>query len=387
MKRSIISNDQYNYANTGFILLSIINNKIGIVSDLYESIFKHIKYVQIMKKTISSSENDHNFDDIQKIIDSYAAYIDNTKHKLFGNKDIFDDLVVKHKCKIAEIQQNTLLNPDELIIYIPDLFPIKKSSLSGKNKDIFYDPNDTQDEVMLMSEIFSTDPCNGFVIKNPILVELRKCIMKKITWQIYKCNHPILNLLLSNEYVQCGVMEHEDYYFTGFLRCYACHDETIKKYRTHQRKTKITLITPKKRGNTNSKPPELHKIVKEFIVIMQNIKDNFGIITDVPCYEILCNNDVDEFIENYNKYYWGCQSTVIHGFETAMKNNKNNCYAEYKKAYNEYIIARQTTKNINSDDEFDTANDQICRYIHSKCNLKLQRERYHLNFRTIEFII
>ena len=368
-----MSNNQRNYTNEDTVLLSIINNNVGIVVDLYGIVFKYIKRVQIMKKAISIFENDSDVDDIQKIISSYIACADCIKHKLFGdNKNIFNDLMINHKCTMAAILDDNLPNDvvpidiKESIIYVPDLFPTTDSNPIG------------YDFIAAMTnDIISIDSCSEFVIKNPICFELQKCVTKNITWQIYKCDHPILNLLLSDGYIQCGVMEHGDYYFTGFLR--HCPDIKLTSDQAgrsgngcllrHNYKKKITLITPKNRGVINCKP--LNIIINEFIVTMQNIKDNFGMTTDIPYYEILRNDDVDKFIEDCCIKYMGNNDRTIIRVPKIETERENNWYTKYVAAFNNNIPDAET---------------QIFEYIRMNYYSKIQRERYNLNFRVIEFL-
>ena len=400
---SILAQGDNKYASTELILLSIINNKIGIIPDLYEIIFRHIKRVQLMKKTISMFGDNQKINDIKKIISSYITCVDRIKRKLLGNdKNIFNNLMITHKCIMAPILKNNSLICNELIIYVPDLFPINESDPINNismgwgyyYSNVWHKYFDT----ITMNDIFSVDNCDDFVIKNPIYGELYECIMKKINWQIYKCNHPILNLLLSDGYIQCGVMEHKDYYFIGFLRHEANKKITLQQakkienfncYQFRNRK-KITLVTPKKEDIINFKPFSLCKIVEEFIVMMQNIRNNFSITTDIPCYKILCNGDVEKFIKDYGFFF---RSGMINDFKSDMRQNKNNCYYEYIKAYNEYKIITQNSKNINHANEFEwtdfisDVDEKISLYIRKKYDSNKQRERYNLNFRMVEFMI
>ena len=278
--------------------------------------------------------------------------------------------MTEHKCTLALIFQNKIFNCDEAVIYVPDLYPICET-----------DP--IINDWVRMSNIFYCDRCDDFVIKNPICGELLGHIQSNITWQIYKCNHPLLNLLLLNGYVQCGVMECEDYYFTGFF---------IGSGRYGERRNKITLITPKKK-NIAYKP--IHKIVKEFIITMQNVKNNFG-ITAIPCHKILCNDDVENFIDEQETWFIRNRDhDMIGKFKTVMQNKKNNCYFEYKKAYDEYKKnAPDEHKNIydiwarlNTNFFFNDADIRIIQYINMKYNSKIQRERYNLNFDTAKVLI
>lgn len=361
-KTTIVNNDRC--ASAEFILLSIIDNKIDLIPSLHKRIFKYIKYIHIMKKTISIFDN-NNISNIKKIINLYIARVNRIKYNLLGNHyDFFDCLITKHRCVMALILKNNSSNCNESVIFVPDLFPINEpdpvhNPLICSNHSCLRLAWHDHDAIMA-DKIFSVNRRDNFVIKNPIRGEL------------YECNHPILNLLLSSGYIQCGVMEHTDHYFIGFKR----YDDV----------NKITLVTPKKNDNIIFKPLSLCKIVKEFIVTMQNIKDNFG-ITDIPCYKILCNDTVENFINNFREHY---VRDMIYDFKNTMQNNKNNCYYEYLFAYSEYKIA---TKQISYDNKFkwddlvDDANKQITRYINMKRYSKEQRKRYNLNFRVIEFLI
>ena len=365
-------NNQHVYANSEFILLSIINNKIGIVPDIHIEIIKYIKYVHIIKKTILTNNNNWNTEyDIQQNFVSYFVRIDNIKTIFFGNdKDIFDNLATKHKCVTAPIYKISSHCYEKLVeaaIYVPDLFPIHEP-----------DPILNYPENRRMYAEYSNYRCDNFVIKNPIGRELEKCINNKITLQIYKCNHPILNLLLSNGYVQSGVIECKNYYFTGFLH-YGFSETDPKR---HDEK-KITLITPKEK-NTKYKP--ICEIVKEFIIMMQNIKDNFG-ITATPFYEILCNDDVENFIDEHYKHRnerFRYNRNIANDFGIAMDIKKNNCYRKYIKAYNKK--PRSVWKWI-IDDFSGNADEQISHYINIKCSSKQQRERYNLDFYIFELSI
>lgn len=278
-----INNGRCDYANTEFILLSLIDNKIGIISNIRIEIIRYIKYIHIIKKIILINDdeqylknivvnnwylknNNRNIEniiinswniknDIQQNFVSYFTWTDHVKNHFFGNdKDIFDGLIIKHKCTMTLIYKSFFYDYNEAVIYVPDLFPIHES-----------DPilNDLKD--MRLNDIFSNDWCENFVIKNPIMNQLQKCIHNKITLQIYKCNHPVLNLLLSNNYVQCGVMECENYYITGFLRYDSTKINRVPKVNGE----KVTLITPKKK-NIEHEP--ICEITKKFIIAMQNIE-------------------------------------------------------------------------------------------------------------------
>ena len=62
---SAIHNNQCNYANTEFILLSIINNERGIICDIHENIIKYIEYSKIMKTTMAPYTNMWSVPDIR----------------------------------------------------------------------------------------------------------------------------------------------------------------------------------------------------------------------------------------------------------------------------------------------------------------------------------
>ena len=384
--------NQYNYASTEFILLSIINNKKDIVSDIHKYIIKYIEYVQIIKKTMANYNDGLDIQhfsvpNIQQFFLLYYTTVNNIKDELFGvNKNIFDDLMIKHKCTFALLFQNNIRNCDEAVIYVPDLFPTYKSD---PIIDYFN---------LRMNTNFSDDQCDNFVIKNLIRGEMREHIRSTITWKINKCNHPLLNLLLSSGYTQCGVMTCGDYYLTGFLKgteyantyaTYGGNEPSIYYGRDIlKNKKKITLVTPKK---NNLKHKSIYKIVKESITMMQNVKDNFG-ITTIPCYEFLCNDDVENFInERYESPTYDCD--IINEFKIVMQNKKNNCYFEYKKAYDEYNKAydeHKTTHDVwirHYGILFNDADAQIMQYIHMKCDSKRQRERYNLNFYTVRVLI
>lgn len=255
-------------------------------------------------------------------IDSYFKHVDFIKNELFGsNKIIFDELITKHKCIMLPIFNINSSYCNEAVIYMPDLVPEKlcndfdmqwfKNALSIYNLRNVFEATDLFERFVTKNYLFSIDWCDDFVIKNPIYGELINCVAKLITWQIYNSKHPILNLLL-NDYVQCGVLEHEDYYLIGFL--------SRPKFIGTGHRRKITLIVPQKKKFINYKP--LSTIVEKYIISAQNQKDHFD-YTKHPLHNN--NNIINTCSENDIVRKSMCGYHIIQEFRTIIRENNFLC--------------------------------------------------------------
>lgn len=160
----MLENNKHTCASTKFIQLSIINNKIDSIPDLHKIIFEYVKRVRIMEKTIlmfRDEDNNRNIGNIEKIIDSYVDRVDCIKRRLFGDSDdIYNKLLIKHKCIMAPILQTYRTRCNEFVIYVPDLYRLN----------------------------------------------------------IKKSDHPISNLLLSDGYIQREITEYKSYHLAGFTQ-------------------------------------------------------------------------------------------------------------------------------------------------------------------------
>lgn len=251
-------------------------------------------------------------DSLDALIVLYFEYVDIIKESLFeSSKNIFDDIMKKHKCVMApifDVNSSKLCN--EAVIYVPDLLPnkspndidtewIENATTIIHNINSVFGMISFFERFITKNHTFSIDWCEDFIIKNPIYENLIDSVASKITWQIYNSNHPILNLLL-NDYIQCGALEHDNYYLIGFLSRLAPKPKNF-------RQKKITLVVPKRKNCVKIK--SLNKIIKEFIMSAQNIK------------YVIWGTRYDMMSKKT------CDPKIIKKFRSIMRNN-NNFYHE-----------------------------------------------------------
>lgn len=210
-------------ANTEHIILSIFNSNI-IMSDIQKEIITYIRHIYLMKKILLNINNVWNAKDLQQNFISYFAWANNIQNKLSVNDDTFNNLLTKHKCIFAPIFKNDPSVFNKAIIYVPDLFITKRSDFVNDSVNLKNTNSENQKK---------------FVLANPTHDGARY-----FSKEIYnECYHPVLNLLLLNNYSHYKIIEYED-----FFALYCDKKLSIPYSRFGQRNRKqITLITSKKK--------------------------------------------------------------------------------------------------------------------------------------------